>query len=159
MGKTGQKSTGMSMYQNLKKQVKSQQVKTDRTIPKSKHDIIIRDNERRNMYVNRCCNSRRQKCDKERSGEDSKIHLTVKIEHMWNVKTNVMPVITAAIGKISKYFIKYLTNVSGKHIKELQETALLGAAHTLRKVLMYKYKRFNIANSVICTMNSDYRIA
>ena len=78
MGKTGQKSTGMSMYQNLKKQVKCQQVKTDRTIPKSKHDIIIRDNEKRNMYVNRCCNFRRQKCDKERSGEDSKIHLTVK---------------------------------------------------------------------------------
>ena len=42
----------------------NQQVQTDRTIPTNKPDIIIRDNERKgNMYVNRRCNLRRQKCD------------------------------------------------------------------------------------------------
>jgi hypothetical protein len=42
-----------------------------------------------------------------------------------------------ATGTISKSFRKYLSNVPGKHeIKELQKTAILGTAHTLRKVLM-----------------------
>jgi hypothetical protein len=56
---------------------------------------------------------------------------------MWNVKTNVIPVIIGATGTISKSFRKYLSNIPGKHeIKELQKTAILGTAHTLRKVLM-----------------------
>jgi hypothetical protein len=56
---------------------------------------------------------------------------------MWNVKTNVIPVITGATATISKSFRKYLSNVAGIHeIKELQKTAILGTAHTLWKVLM-----------------------
>jgi hypothetical protein len=56
---------------------------------------------------------------------------------MWNVKTQVTPVITGATGTISKSFRKYLSSVPGKHdIKELQKTAVLGTAHTLREVLM-----------------------
>jgi len=42
----------------------NQQVQINRTIPNNNTpDIIIRDNEKKNMYVNRCCNFRRQKCD------------------------------------------------------------------------------------------------
>jgi hypothetical protein len=56
---------------------------------------------------------------------------------MWNVKTNVIPVMIRATGTISKSFRKYLNNVPGKHeIKELQKTAILGTAHIFRKVLM-----------------------
>jgi hypothetical protein len=56
---------------------------------------------------------------------------------MWNAKTKVMPVITGATGTILRPFRKYLSNVPGKHdIKELQKTAVLGTAHTLREVLM-----------------------
>jgi hypothetical protein len=48
-----------------------------------------------------------------------------------------IPVIIGTTGTISKSFRKYLSNVPGKHeIKELQKTAILGTAHTLRKVLM-----------------------
>jgi hypothetical protein len=66
-------------------------------------------------------------------------HLTIEIQRMWNVKTNVIPVIIGATGTISKSFRKYLSNTPGKHeIKELQKTAILGTAHTLRKVLMEK---------------------
>jgi hypothetical protein len=36
-----------------------------------------------------------------------------------------------------KSFRKYLSSVPGKHeVKELQKTAIMGTAHTLRKVLM-----------------------
>jgi hypothetical protein len=57
--------------------------------------------------------------------------LTIEIQRMCNVKTNVTPVIIGATGTISKSFRKYLSNVPGKHeIKELQKTAILDTAHT-----------------------------
>jgi hypothetical protein len=63
--------------------------------------------------------------------------LTTEIQRMWNVKTKVTPVIKGANGTISKSFRKYLCSVPGKHdIKDLQKTAVLGTAHTLREVLM-----------------------
>jgi len=63
--------------------------------------------------------------------------LTIEIQRMWNVKTKVIPVITGATGTISKSFRKYVSNIPGKHeVKELRKTAILGTAHTLRKVLM-----------------------
>jgi hypothetical protein len=63
--------------------------------------------------------------------------LITEIQRMWNVTTQVTPVIIGATGTISKSFRKYLSSVPGKHdIKELQKTAILGTAHTLREVLM-----------------------
>ena len=53
-----------------------------------------------------------------------------------NVKTRVIPVITGATGTISKSFRKYVSDIPGNHdVKELQKAAILGTAHTLRKVL------------------------
>jgi hypothetical protein len=63
--------------------------------------------------------------------------LAVEIQRMWNVKTNMIPVIIGATGTILKSFRKYGSNVPGKHeVKELQKTAILGTAHILRKVLL-----------------------
>ena len=62
-------------------------------------------------------------------------HFT-EIQRMWNVKTNVIPVIIGATGTISKSFRKYMSNIPGKYqVKELQKTAILGTAHLLREVL------------------------
>jgi len=56
---------------------------------------------------------------------------------MGNVKTKVITVIIGTTGTISKSLRKYVSNLPGKHeVKELQKTAILGTAHTLRKVLM-----------------------
>ena len=116
----------------------TKKVQTGRTIPNSKLDVIMRDNEK----------GTRALIDVEISGdrnvikkEDENIlkykDLTIEIQRMVNVKTNVIPVIIGATGTISKSFRKYLSNVPGIHeIKEIQKTAILGAAHTLRKVLM-----------------------
>ena len=61
---------------------------------------------------------------------------TTEIQRMWNIKTNVIPVIIRATGTISKSFRKYLSNITGKHeIKELQKIAILGTAYILREVL------------------------
>ena len=70
--------------------------------------------------------------------------LTIEIQRMWNIKTKVIPVIIEATGTISKSFRKYVSNIPGKHdVKELQQTVILGTAHTLRKVLVKKCNRFN----------------
>ena len=63
--------------------------------------------------------------------------LTIEIHRMWNAQTKVIPVITGATGTISKSFRKYVNNIPRKHeVKELHKTAILGAAHILRKVLI-----------------------
>jgi len=57
--------------------------------------------------------------------------LSIEIQHTWNVKTEVIPVITGVTGTISRSFRKYMSNIQGKHeVKELQKTAILGTAHT-----------------------------
>jgi len=62
---------------------------------------------------------------------------TIEIQRTWNAKTKVIPIIIGVTGIISKSFRKYVSNIPGKHeVKELQKTAILGTAHTLRKVLM-----------------------
>jgi hypothetical protein len=79
---------------------------------------------------------------------------------MWNVKTNLIPVITGLTGTISKSFRKYLSNIPGKHkINEIQKTAILGTTHILQKVLMSKYNRFNVGKNITCTMKGNSKIA
>jgi hypothetical protein len=63
-------------------------------------------------------------------------NLTIEIQRMWKLKTRVIPVIIGATGTISKSFRKYVSSIPGNHeVRELQKTAILGTAHTLRKVL------------------------
>jgi hypothetical protein len=55
---------------------------------------------------------------------------------MWNVKAKVVTVIIGATWTISKSFGKYVGNISGNHnVRDLQKTAILGTAHSFRKVL------------------------
>jgi hypothetical protein len=116
----------------------SQQVRTDRTIPSNKPDIIICDNEKRTcMLIDVAIAGDRNVIKKEAEKILKYKDLTIEIQCMWNIKTNVIPVIIGATGTISKSFRKYLSNVPGIHeVKELQETAILGTAHILWKVLM-----------------------
>jgi hypothetical protein len=63
--------------------------------------------------------------------------LITEIQHMWNVKTRVIPVIIGVTGTISKSFRKYVSTIPGNHdIRELQKTAILATAHILQKVMM-----------------------
>jgi hypothetical protein len=113
-------------------------LETDRTVPNNKPDIIIRDNEKGTyMLIDIAIPGDRNVIKKEAEKILKCKELIIEIQRMWNVKTNVMPVIIRATGTISKSFRKYLSSIPGKHdIKELQKTALLGTAHILRRVLM-----------------------
>ena len=113
-------------------------IKTDRTIPNNKPDIIIRDNEKGTcMLIDVAISGDRDVIKKEAEKILKYKDLTIEIQRMWNVKTKVIPVIVEATGTISKTFRKYVSNIPGNHeVKELQKTAILGTAHILRKVLM-----------------------
>jgi hypothetical protein len=55
---------------------------------------------------------------------------------MWNPKYTITPVITEATGIVTKSLRKNLEAVPGKHsIDSLQQTAVLGTSHIIRKVL------------------------
>jgi len=63
--------------------------------------------------------------------------ITIEIQHRWNVKAQVIPVIIGSTETFSKSLRQYRSNIPGNHeIKELQTTAILGTAQMLRKVLM-----------------------
>jgi galactokinase len=77
---------------------------TDRTIPNTNPDIIIRDTEKRDTYVKRRYICRRQKCDYKVEKILKSEDLIIDIQRMWNVKIRLIPVIRGAIGTISKSF-------------------------------------------------------
>jgi hypothetical protein len=72
----------------------NQQVQTDRTIPNNKPDIIKRDNEKRTcMLIDVAIPGDRNVSKKEAEKILKYKDLTTEIQRMWNVKTNVIPVI------------------------------------------------------------------
>jgi hypothetical protein len=115
----------------------NQQVQTDRTILNNKPDIIIRDNERRTCtLIDVAIPGDRNVIKKEAKNILKYKDLTIEIQHMWNVKTRVIPVIIGVTGTISKSYRKYVSDIPGNHdIKELQQTAILSTAHIPQKVL------------------------
>jgi hypothetical protein len=147
------KETGVQMdkkhwYEHVPKSVETsqvtmvtilwnQQVQTGRIIPNNKPDIIIRHNKKRTcMLIDVAISGDINLIKKEAKKILKYKELTTEIQHMWNVKTKVIPVIIGATGTISKSFRKYVSNIPGNHeVKELQKTAILGTAHILRKVL------------------------
>jgi hypothetical protein len=79
----------------------NQQVQTDRTIPNNKPDIIIRDNEKKTcMLIDVAIPGDRNVIKKEAEKILKYKDLTIEIQCMWNVKTNVIPVIIGATGTI-----------------------------------------------------------
>jgi hypothetical protein len=53
------------------------------------------------MHANRCCNFRDRHAVKKEAKKTPKYkNLTTEIQHLWNVKTKVIPVITGATGTI-----------------------------------------------------------
>jgi hypothetical protein len=116
----------------------NQQVQTHRTIPNNKPDIIIRDNEKGTyILIDVAIPGDRNVIKKEAEKILKYKDLIIEIQRVWNVKTKVTPVIIRTTGTISKSLRKYLSSIPGKHdIKELQKTAILGTAHTLREVLV-----------------------
>jgi hypothetical protein len=105
-------------------------VKCDRNVS-NKQGIIVRDNET-NVSVR----------DRNVFKKDADRILKYKTFKNRNTRyvacKKIIPVIRGATGSTSRSFIKYLSNIPGKHeVEELQKIAMLGTARIIRKVLMW----------------------
>ena len=64
------------------------------------------------------------------------VDLQIECQRLWNKKVEVIPVIIGATGIVGKNIKKYVGRIPGCHnIYSLQQSAILGTAHILRKVL------------------------
>jgi hypothetical protein len=95
--------------------------------------------------------------------EDQKIlkyqNLTTETRRMWNVKTQVMPVIIGATGTMSKSLTKYLSNVpvsttSRNYSKQPHWHCTRTAGST-----GVKYRTLSVGNSITCNIKCNCRIA
>jgi hypothetical protein len=92
----------------------SKKVRTDRTIPNNKLNIIIRDNEKETcMLIDIAISGDRNVMKTEAEQILKYKDFTIETQCMWNVKTSVTPLITGATESISKSFRKYLSNTPG----------------------------------------------
>ena len=115
----------------------NQQEQTDRTIPNKSDNIFRHNEEGTRILIGAAISGNRIVTNKATERILKLKDLTIEIQRMWNLKGRVIAAIIGATGTISKLFRQYLSNTPGKHeIKELQTPAILGTAHTLRKVLM-----------------------
>jgi len=87
-------------------------VQTDRTIPNNKLDIIICENGAC-VLIDVAISGDRNVIKKEAETVLKYKYLLVEIQHVWNVKTIVIPVTVGTTGTISKSFTKYLRNMHG----------------------------------------------
>jgi len=73
------------------------QIQTDRTIPNNIPDIIIRDNEKGAcMLIDVAISGDRNVIKKEAEKIPKYKDFSIEIQRMWNVKTNVIPLILGA---------------------------------------------------------------
>jgi len=94
----------------------NQQVQTDRTIPNTIPDIIVRDNEKGTcMLIDVAISGDRNVIKNEAEKILKYKKFKIDIQRMWNVKTKVIPVIIGTTGTVSKSFRKYVSNKIGKH--------------------------------------------
>ena len=65
--------------------------------------------------------------------------LEIEITRIWQMKTEIIPVVMGALGVIKKGSEKFISEIPGNiNLQEIQKTTLLGTAHILWKVLCIK---------------------
>ena len=113
-------------------------VNTDRTITANRPDIIIKDS------VNSTCKlidmsfpSDRNIALREIEKKSKYKDLELEIQRMWQMKTEVIPVVVGALGTIKKGMVENIKRVSERaNVTDTQTISMLGSARILRKVLI-----------------------
>jgi hypothetical protein len=116
----------------------NQGVQADRDILASRPGIIIENKKRETIctLIHVSVPSERNVTHEEAEEKLKYKNLCIEIERMWNKECFVIPVVIGATGTGTRGLRKYLEEIRGKHSTDsLQETAILGTLHILRKVL------------------------
>ena len=120
-------------------------VNTDRTITANRPDIIIKDSVNStckliDMSIPSDTNIALKEIEKKSKYKD----LELEIQRMWQMKTEVIPVVVGALGTIKKGMAENIKRVSERaNVTETQKISMLGSARILRKVLNVYMIRMN----------------
>ena len=112
-------------------------IRTDRTIPANRPDIIIKHKQNKtcqliDMSVSSGSNISAKEFEKLSKYKD----LEIEITKMWKMKTKAIPVIVGALGMIKKRTQKYVNEIPGNlPLAEIQKIGLNSTAHILRRTL------------------------
>jgi hypothetical protein len=89
------------------------------------------------VHAGICGNSRGENCLAKGSGKKANYkNFCIEIKRMWNLKCKNIPPIIGATGIVKNILRKNLEATPGKHsIDSLQNTAILGISHIIRRVL------------------------
>ena len=164
---TGVKLDNEHLYEQVPKSVdtshevkvtilRNQQVRTDRTIPNNKPDIIVRDNKQVTcMLIDVSISGDRNVIKKDAEKILKCKDLKIEIQRMWNVKTKVIPIIIEATGTISKSLRQYLSNILGKHeFQEIQKNSHIGhCTHNTESANVKVRNIFHGRNNITCSTN------
>ena len=111
-------------------------IRTDRVIEARRPDIVVVDKKSlETVLIDIAVPGDFRVKDKETEKIEKYQDLVIEIERMWKMKTKVVPVVVGALG--AQYRLKHWLALLGvdKRYTIIQQTALLGSAHILRKVL------------------------
>ena len=110
---------------------------TDRTILANRPDLVILNKNEKNCLIVDVAvpddvNVLKKETEKRLKYKD----LQIEISRMWNVQTKVVAVVVGALGTVSDNFNKEIQSIPGKpSAEDIQNIAMNGTAHILRKVL------------------------
>ena len=115
----------------------NQAVHTDREVRANGPDIIFKNKKEKTCpLIDVAIPADRNVVQKEAEKKLTYRSLCIEIQRMWNLKCTIVPVIIGATGIVTRSLRKNLEAVPGKHsIDSLQNTAILGTSHIIRKVL------------------------
>jgi hypothetical protein len=115
----------------------NQAVHTDREVTANRPDIIIKNTKEKTCtLIDVAIPVDRNVVQKEAEKKLKYKSLGIEIQQMWNMKCTIIPVIIGATGIVTKSLRKNPEAIPGKHsIDSLQQTAILGTSHIIRKVL------------------------
>ena len=114
-----------------------QQIHTDRTITANKPDIVVHDKAKKqclliDVSVPNDGNVTVKQAEKKLKYKS----LAIEIGRMWNVKTEIVPIIVGALGLVPSDLRRNLSKLPGSSKDYIiQDIVLYGTAHILRKVL------------------------
>ena len=112
-------------------------IQTDRIIEHHRPDITVVDKARRKcLIVDVAIPGDQNTTKKELKKINNYSELRVEIARVWNMETEVVPVVIGALSSIPKNLHHHLESLGIKvHVSTLQKSVLLGTANILRKVL------------------------
>lgn len=115
-------------------------IQTDMEIKANRPDIIIKDKKfRKCLLIDTAVPSERNDSMKIIEKLSKYKDLEIKINRMWRMKTEAVPIVIGALGLVRKGMDNFTNSVPGNiNIQVAQKIALLKTSHILRQVLSVK---------------------